>query len=158
VVISAVKDNIRTILAVMAGLAKFCPIPPNSCLTTATATIHPITASHIGIVTGKFNASSIPVTQADKSPIVCSRFISLRQKYSVSTLNTTHKAIKKIALPPKYIALDTTDGKSAIITISIIFCVEILSRLCGDAVTIKLLKISTLSVNYYFLGSSPFAS
>jgi chemotaxis protein CheY-P-specific phosphatase CheC len=36
---------------------------------------------------------------------------------------------------------------SAIITISIIFCVEILSRLCGDDVTIKLLKVSTLSIN-----------
>lgn len=59
-----------------------------------------------------------------------------------------------MALPPKYIALATTDGNSAIITISIIFCVEILSRLCGDDVTVKfLLKIKTIlsvSVNTIF--------
>ena len=44
VVIAAVNDSISTILAVIAGFAKFCPIPPNRHFTITIATKQPITA------------------------------------------------------------------------------------------------------------------
>jgi hypothetical protein len=70
VVISVENARNITILAVAAGFAKFLPRPPKSIFTSIIATKLPNTACQTGIPTGKLNASSIPVMQADKSLIV----------------------------------------------------------------------------------------
>jgi hypothetical protein len=46
VVIGPVNEMSSTMRAVMAGLAKFCPMPPNNCLTTTMATMLPKAAIH----------------------------------------------------------------------------------------------------------------
>ena len=73
-------ENARnmTIRAVMAGLAKFLPMPPNSPLTATIATSAPKTACHRGIDTGRFIASSTPVTAAERSQMV----LGLPQSFS----------------------------------------------------------------------------
>ena len=62
-------ENARnmTIRAVMAGLAKFLPMPPNRPLTATIATD-----------TGRFIASSTPVTAAERSQMV----LGLPQSFS----------------------------------------------------------------------------
>ncbi len=64
VVMGVAKDINSTILAVIAGLTKFCPIPPNSCFTITIATKQPITAIQKGKLAGRLNASNTPVTTA----------------------------------------------------------------------------------------------
>ena len=63
---------IRIILAVAAGLAKFCPIPPKSCFTTTIAITLPSAACQSGIVTGRLSAKIMPVTTAERSSTVLS--------------------------------------------------------------------------------------
>ena len=76
------------ILAVMAGFAKFLPIPPNSPLTTTMANTLPKAACHKGMETGRFKASKRPVTQAERSPtktfvfiIFCHIFLQFIKRY-----------------------------------------------------------------------------
>ena len=66
------KDSSRNTRPVMAGFAKLQPRPPNSCFTTATAKTQPMAASHRGRVTGRFSASSTPVSIALPSVTVTS--------------------------------------------------------------------------------------
>ena len=64
------KERNSTIRPTMAGLAKFRPRPPKSCLTTRMATMLPKAACHRGMVTGRLQARMTPVTTADQSPTV----------------------------------------------------------------------------------------
>ena len=61
-----------TMRAVMAGLAKFLPMPPKSILTATMATRQPNTACHRGIDTGRLNARSmvtvVPSTETFSQP------------------------------------------------------------------------------------------
>ena len=57
---------------------KFLPMPPKSCLTTTMAKKSPTRMVQWGSVTGHTNASSMPVTTADRSPTDWGFFISLR--------------------------------------------------------------------------------
>ena len=68
----------RNARAASAGFIKFCPMPPKSCLTTMIAKKSPMMSVQYGMVTGHTNASSNPVTTADRSPAVQSFFMSLR--------------------------------------------------------------------------------
>ena len=52
-VIADANDTSITILAVIAGFAKFCPIPPKSCFTITIATNEPTMHIHSGIDTGR---------------------------------------------------------------------------------------------------------
>ena len=61
----------RKILAVIAGLLKFLPIPPKSCFTTMIAKAHPMIACQIGKVEGTLKAIRRPVSAAERSPMVC---------------------------------------------------------------------------------------
>ena len=109
------------ILAVIAGLAKFCPIPPNSCFTTTMATTLPNAACQSGIVTGRLNASKSPVTTAERSDTVTSRLQSFSNKNSDSTLQPTQTLITNRLRKPKITTDITAAGRRAIITSSIIF-------------------------------------
>ena len=75
------------------------------------------------MVTGRFKASSRPVTTADKSPTVWGRFMALRDRYSLSTQLRIHTAMISSALGPKMITDAMAAGHSPMITSSMIFWV-----------------------------------
>ena len=87
--------------AVRAGFTKFWPMPPNICLTTTMATTLPNTAMRGWMVAGRFKASSTPVTTQLRSPTVWGRFITLRQRNSLSTQEATQVRMTAAALTPK---------------------------------------------------------
>ena len=68
------KDKNRKTLAARAGLRKFLPIPPNSCLTSMIANSEPITGTQRGAATGRFMPRRIPVTAAEPSVTVIGLF------------------------------------------------------------------------------------
>ncbi len=114
------KDTNRTIRAANAGLTKFMPIPPNICLTTTIAIRQPNMAISGLISTGKFNASKRPVTTADKSPMVASRFMILRERNSSRTQVAIQIAISTMERMPKITHAMIDAGISAMITSSMI--------------------------------------
>ena len=61
------KAIIINTLAVTAGFAKFCPIPPNMHLTMIIANTAPTATCHNGIVTGRLSARISPDTTALRS-------------------------------------------------------------------------------------------
>ena len=61
-----------------AGLTKFLPMPPYSCLTTTIAKKVPTTGIHSGVPTGRHRTSRMPVTHAERSPREFGFFMSLR--------------------------------------------------------------------------------
>ena len=130
----------RTILPTKAGLTKFCPMPPKNCFTTIIATASPIMTIQRGIVDGRLNASNMPVTIADRSPIVLSRFITLRLRYSKSTQAQTLTATIRSERKPNNTTESTRAGMSAIMTSSIMPVVVSLVRLCGEALTVRSLS------------------
>ena len=73
---AVVKENIITIRPTRAGFMKLQPIPPNSCFARMMAAMSPTSSIHTGIETGTLNATSMPVTTADRSETVTGRFIS----------------------------------------------------------------------------------
>ena len=95
------KETMRMILAVIAGLTKFWPSPPNICLTTTIATILPIAAIHKGRVDGRLSASIRPVTTAERSPSVPGRFMAFLERYSARTAVPTVVAVSASAFVPK---------------------------------------------------------
>ena len=119
----------------MAGFAKFWPMPPKSCLATAMAKKLPIIATHSGTVAGRFMASNRPVTTALRSPMVCSRFIARRQRYSMSTQEPTQTAATSSARHPKITMETTSAGQRAMITSSMIFRVVLPLRMWGEGDT-----------------------
>ena len=101
VVIGLVKERRRKHLAARAGFIKFCPKPPNNCLTTIIANTEPKTPIHTGNVGGRLSASKSPVSAAEKSPIVdflC--IINFWYKYSDSTAPKIQAKISIAALLP----------------------------------------------------------
>ena len=80
--IAAEKDTNRTTRAVIAGFAKFFPIPPNSIFTTTIATKQPTIAIQNGNVDGRLKASNIPVTTALQSEMVLGCLVITLYKYS----------------------------------------------------------------------------
>ena len=75
--------------ATRAGLAKFMPMPPNSCFISTMAMKAPTMAIHRGMVTGIFSARIMPVTTAERSPTGLGFFIRWQYIYSNSTLAAT---------------------------------------------------------------------
>ena len=59
--------------AASAGLMKLLPMPPNGTFTRAIANTLPSTHIHQGAETGRFIPSNMPVTAAERSPIVAAR-------------------------------------------------------------------------------------
>ena len=101
VVIGPVKEMSMNARAASAGLNGFIPSPPNTCFAMAMAKIEPTTAIHSGIPAGRFSARRRPVSTAERSPIVFSRFIAMRQSASVTMHVETHTAIVHTAGMPK---------------------------------------------------------
>jgi len=74
-VIAVGKDTKRSILAVTAGFAKFCPRPPNNPFTMHIAATEPKTSCHKGRLAGTLSARMSPVTAAERSERVFSLFV-----------------------------------------------------------------------------------
>ena len=70
VVIATGQDAIRKARPASAGLMKFLPRPPNRHLAKIIAMPSPMISIQYGSVTGTTKASRVPVTTADRSPIV----------------------------------------------------------------------------------------
>ena len=102
-VIADGKETSRTILAAIAGFAKFCPNPPNICLTTITAATLPIIPIQTGRVGGRFIPSRSPVTAAERSPTVTSFLKILHHMYSAPTAEATVQTSSNSARQPKRI-------------------------------------------------------
>ena len=68
----------RKARAARAGLTMFAPMPPNSCFTTTMAKKSPIRIVQNGSVTGQTKATRMPVTTAERSPVVLSFFMMRR--------------------------------------------------------------------------------
>ena len=108
---------------VRAGLTKFCPIPPNICLTTTMAATLPKMAMRGLMVEGRFKASRMPVTTQLRSPTVWVRFITRRDRYSLATQAATQVRITTVARKPNRITEAIMAGVRAMITSSMIFWV-----------------------------------
>ena len=135
------KETMRNIRAVTAGFAKFCPRPPKSCFTITMAMKLPSPAIQNGTVTGRLSARITPVTAALRSPMVCSRFMILRQKYSHTTADAVQMTISASALAPKNTIAATTAGAREASTSDIIFRVVISELRCGDGEMMSLSKL-----------------
>ena len=137
-VIFAGKEFIRMMRAVSAGFTKFCPMPPNICLTTTIA-ITPPNAAMIGLMeTGRFIASKTPVTTQERSPTVCGRFMTRRETYSLKIHAATVVRMMTAARKPKRITEAIMAGVSAMMTSSMRVCVVSFAWKCGDEETISL--------------------
>ena len=80
---------------------KFLPRPPKSCLTMMIAKNDPTTGIHRGVDAGRFIASSIPVTTADKSPMVADFFKKYRYSHSKAIQEHTEIAVNVKDRQPK---------------------------------------------------------
>ena len=84
------KEISRNTRPTSAGLKTFCPSPPKDIFATPIATTAPMKTTHHGVVEGRFSASNIPVTAAEKSPMVegfFSRYLVMR--YSINMQDKT---------------------------------------------------------------------
>ena len=119
-------------------------MPPKNCFAITIAKKSPIITIHIGIDAGTLNAKSIPVTIAERSPIVLWRFITLRDKYSNTTQAVTDTKVIINDLTPKMKQDAISDGINAIITSSIMLLEVCLERKCGEALTVSFCFISLI--------------
>ena len=94
-------------------------------------------AIHSGMLTGMFKAKITPVTQAERSPTGLGLCISLQYRYSKTTQARVVTAVSRIARMPKISPDATMLGTSAISTLPIRPRVVALSRIWGEAVTIR---------------------
>ena len=124
--------------AVSAGFTKFCPIPPNICLTTTIATTPPNAAISGLIETGRFIASRMPVTTQERSPTVWRRFITTRERYSLKMHDATDVRMITAARKPKIITEAIMAGVSAMMTSSMMLEVVSFAWKCGEDETISL--------------------
>ena len=108
-----------TMRATRAGLAKFMPMPPNSCFISTMAMKAPTIAIHTGMVTGMFSARIRPVTTAERSPTGLGFFIRRQYSHSNTTQAATVTPHSSRVFRPKMMVLATTQGSSAMITFSI---------------------------------------
>ena len=132
------KPMNRAIRPTRAGLAKLKPMPPNSCLMTTMAMKAPTTQIHSGMFTGRFMARMMPVTTADRSPTGLGFFISRVYRYSKPTQAATVTPTTSSARIPKMKQPQgRMQGTRAMITLPISPRVVELSRICGEAVTIR---------------------
>lgn len=95
------KEISRKHLAPRAGFIKFWPSPPKSIFTTSMANIPPTAPIHQGTLTGRFSASSRPVTTAERSPMVFFLLVIFSNTNSVSTVDAIVMATISSALIPK---------------------------------------------------------
>ena len=131
-----------TIRPTRAGLAKFMPMPPNSCLTMTMATRSPMMSWPMGMPTGTFMARMMPVTTADRSLMGLGFLSSLQYSHSKATQATTDTAVTSSARMPKMMAEATTQGHRATITLAIRLWVVSSLRTCGEAETISFVSIT----------------
>ena len=128
--------------AVRAGLTKFCPMPPNICLTTMMAAAQPNTAISGFRVTGRFRASRMPVTTQLRSPTVWGRFMTLRHRYSKRMQAATQVRISAAARMPNRMTEAIMAGVKAMITSSMMFWVVLPPLKWGED--------ETMSFSIYF--------
>ena len=151
------KPRNRAIRPIRAGLAKLQPMPPNSCLMTTMAMKAPTTQIHSGIFTGRFMARMMPVTTADRSPTGLGFFSSRVYRYSNPTQAATVTPVTSSARMPKMKAAATIQGTRAITTLPIRPRVVELSRICGEAVTIRRCSsiVTSLPFRFSLSGTRP---
>ncbi len=94
-----------------------------------------MTSTHRGQFAGKLAATRSPVTTADKSPTVCSRFITIRAKASKPAAEAALTAKSMSAGRPNMKKDAIMTGMSAMITCNMIERVVIRSRIWGEADT-----------------------
>ena len=131
-VISAANAIKRKQRPPRAGFMKFCPRPPNSIFTITIAKTPPITASHHGRFTGRFNAKSKPVTTALRSVRLFFLCTILSKIHSEAIQLAMVTKINTNALYPKLYIPNKLAGSNAISTYSITLLVESLARTCGE--------------------------
>ena len=119
--------------AVMAGFAKFFPMPPKSIFTATIAVRQPNAACHSGMETGRLYASSTPVTTADRSPTVTGIWQSFSYPNSNSTQQPAQNAVTSSARHPKMTIAAISAGESAISTSRIMTAVVHFVLICGEA-------------------------
>ena len=102
--------------AVMAGLAKFWPMPPKNCLITMMATKEPNMACQRGISTGRFRARIRPVTAADRSMTVMGLRQIFSKAHSQAMAVATHTTSTSSACTPKNTMDAMTAGNRAMST------------------------------------------
>ena len=119
-------------------------MPPYSCLTMTMAKNAPTTTIQNGIEAGRQKASKIPVTTADRSPMVSGLCTSLRYKNSNATQEQTLTSVTKSARSPNAYTLHASAGTSARMTSSIMNVVVTGLCTCGEALIFK---------NFLFCGS-----
>ena len=132
VVIGPVKLMSMNARAASAGLNGFIPSPPNTCLATPIANTEPTTAIQSGSPAGRLSARRSPVTTAERSPMVFSRFIARRHSASVTMQVETQVAIVQTAGIPKNQMPAAVVGKSAMITSSMMRDTLARPCACGD--------------------------
>ena len=118
--------------AARAGLNGFIPSPPKTCFATKIAKTEPTTAIQSGMPAGRLRARRSPVTTAERSPIVLSRFIRMRQTASVTMQVDTHVAIVHTAGIPKNQMPAAAVGRSAMITSSMMRETLACECVCGE--------------------------
>ena len=113
-----VKASSRKTRAVMAGLAKFRPMPPKTHFTKTMAKTLPRAACQRGTSARRFRASSRPVTTALRSPTVCVFLQTRLKRNSESTAKITQVRIIHRAGRPKRTTPAAEAGSRAMITSS----------------------------------------
>ena len=102
VVICTGKEMSRNTRAVMAGLKRFLPRPPNAILAMAMAMRSPRIRIQIGRLAGTLKATSKPVITAEPSPMVHSPFSKNRwMRYSNNIQQPTEMSVSSNAGRPK---------------------------------------------------------
>ena len=101
------------------------------------ATTAPITGRYSGTVGGRLNASSSPVTTADRSDTVEGIFRSLHQRYSHRTQEAVVTATTSRLRRPKMIVEATSAGSIAMITLPMTRWVVRSQRICGTGDTTR---------------------
>ena len=142
------QDTNRTTRAVIAGFAKFFPIPPNSIFTTTIATKQPTIAIQNGNVDGRLKASNIPVTTALQSEMVLGCLVITLYKYSKMIQEATQTQINMSARKPNS-KVAMAVGISATTTVSIMLEVVTGSFRCGE-VTTKSLFFNVIHLLLFF--------
>ena len=141
----------RKIRPVSAGLKGLQPKPPKVILPTPIATTAPISTIHHGIPTGRLKANNIPVTIAERSPMVVRRPIIRPKRNSNNTQPATATPVTSNTLQPITYVDTARAGTSAKITSSIIRRVFSPPWMWGEGAAKSLVAIYIYSIFYYFL-------
>jgi hypothetical protein len=113
-------DIMTTARPTSAGLNRLNPSPPKSILASPMATMPPARQIHHGVSGGTDIASSMPVTTAERSPMVCVRLRTAFHANSVATHAPIDEANVMTAGSPMFQIAQAAAGSRAAMTQSMI--------------------------------------